>query len=571
MPFARLRKFLAEPLFIQTATVVAGGAIIIAITLTTYVLTRGKLDAADRSLDASAAASAIDRSADQLRSAGLDQLQEGRAGSGHPVLIAIDSSRLIDDVTSSNHDFLRLLPPRDTGLTNRAVTALAPAFDAYVLAPTAETYAPFISAVAVLQAITEERSATLRGRAQTYQEDVARLLSSTLIADIAVATMVTLVVATTGLSTGRRLKNALEEAEAEQAGLLQANQAVERRNTQLAALYQVVTEVAESLSLSYVVTATVTEARKLLDADAVVLRLVGDGQLVVAGFDANETCDLSALSPVALGEGVLGRAAKRGKTILIRDHLNDHVAEAEHIPGMQTALVVPLIVGAKVVGTLACWARTPGAFSEDDQFVLELMAAQVATAVAAANIYAESEQAAHHDALTTLPNRRQLVDDLRTDIGGLIRERRPIVVAMLDIDNFKKLNDEYGHRVGDVTLQRVAQAIRAALRQEDRVYRYGGEEFVAIMPNVDMEHGKQLAERLREQVAQLLLTGENLETVGPVTVSIGLASFPGDGEDIATLIRLADEAMYQAKQTGRNRVCVYSAEAAADKPRKKAA
>jgi diguanylate cyclase (GGDEF)-like protein len=562
-------RFRPEPLSIQAATVLIGGAIIIAIAITTYVLTRQGLEAADRYLEAGAAAAEIESAADQLRSARLDLLQAGNQPSdaGNPVLIAIESSRLVEQATAKDGEFRRLLPAHETSLTHTAVASLRAGFDSYVQSPTQEHYATFTSVVAVVQAITDERSAEIRGRAMRYHDQVAVLLSSALVANIVVVVAVTVVVGATGLTTGRKLKSALREAEGEKADLRIAKQSVERRNTQLAALYQIVTEVAESLNLNYVVTTTVRETRKLLGADAVILRLVEDGQLVVAGFDADDSSDLRALSPLALGEGVVGRAAKRGKTILVSENVAEHVSDAEQIPEMATALVVPLIVGAKVVGALACWARVAGTFNEDDQLVLELMATQVATAVAAANVYAASEDAAHHDPLTTLPNRRQLVDDLRTDIAALIRDRRPLVVAMLDIDHFKQLNDEYGHRVGDVTLQRVAQTIRSSLRQEDRVYRYGGEEFVAIMPNADMEHGRQLAERLREQIAQLLLTGENLETVGPVTVSIGLASFPADGEDMGTLIRLADEAMYEAKENGRNQTRVHGAPAKTTQPK----
>jgi diguanylate cyclase (GGDEF)-like protein len=129
---------------------------------------------------------------------------------------------------------------------------------------------------------------------------------------------------------------------------------------------------------------------------------------------------------------------------------------------------------------------------------------------------------------------------------------------MADIDHFKHLNDEFGHRVGDVTLQRVASVIRSAVREQDRVYRYGGEEFVVIFVDGPAADAVALAERVRLAVAAAPHTGDSLEPVGPVTISIGLALLPDHGLDVAALIERADAAMYQAKQSGRNRTMLWS-------------
>ncbi len=131
-----------------------------------------------------------------------------------------------------------------------------------------------------------------------------------------------------------------------------------------------------SPNLEYVVATTVRETRKLLGADVAILRLAEGGELKVTGVDNAADCDLSGLAPVQLGVGILGRCAKRGKTVLIAQSAEQQMHEGERIPGMETVLVVPLIVGAQVVGTLACWSSRQNAFSADDQFVLELMASR---------------------------------------------------------------------------------------------------------------------------------------------------------------------------------------------------
>jgi diguanylate cyclase (GGDEF)-like protein len=128
---------------------------------------------------------------------------------------------------------------------------------------------------------------------------------------------------------------------------------------------------------------------------------------------------------------------------------------------------------------------------------------------------------------------------------------------MVDIDHFKRLNDDFGHRVGDVTLQKVASVMRLSIRDADRIYRYGGEEFVIIFADVGRSEATVLAERLLRSVAETPLSGDQLEPVGPVTITAGLALMPEHGSDFGELIELADRAMYRAKESGRNRVVVW--------------
>ena len=164
-------------------------------------------------------------------------------------------------------------------------------------------------------------------------------------------------------------------------------------------------------------------------------------------------------------------------------------------------------VQSGIVGALNRWrtrrrhagllVAQPAAFNEEDEKVLEMMASQVATAVVVADSTEASEHRAHHDALTGLPNRLQLSEDLCSDLASLALAGRTAVVAMADIDHFKEINDEFGHNVGDVSLQRVAQVLRSTVRSSDRVYRYGGEEFLIVFLDCDPAEGRVQAERVR--------------------------------------------------------------------------
>ena len=160
---------------------------------------------------------------------------------------------------------------------------------------------------------------------------------------------------------------------------------------------------------------------------------------------------------------------------------------------------------------------------------------------------------ATHDALTGVWNRRAIIERLEHEISRAGREARPLAIAMIDIDRFKKVNDVHGHQAGDVVLREMAGRLTKLLRPYDALGRYGGEEFLAILPGCGSQDAVALAERLRQAVAsEEVSAGEN--TV-PVTISLGVSCLAGaDGADAAQLVRLADDALYRAKAAGRNRV-----------------
>ena len=160
---------------------------------------------------------------------------------------------------------------------------------------------------------------------------------------------------------------------------------------------------------------------------------------------------------------------------------------------------------------------------------------------------------ATHDVLTGGWNRAAIIERLESELARARRDGSALAIAMTDIDHFKKVNDSYGHQVGDAVLKEVVDRLTARLRPYDAVGRYGGEEFLIVLPGCDSQKATSLAERLREAVAsEELVAGE--ETI-PVTVSLGI-SHVADAEDVdaAELVRLADDALYRAKVGGRNRV-----------------
>ncbi len=162
-------------------------------------------------------------------------------------------------------------------------------------------------------------------------------------------------------------------------------------------------------------------------------------------------------------------------------------------------------------------------------------------------------QQAHVDYLTGLCNRRYFIEQGEAELARSLRYNSPLSMLMLDIDHFKKVNDTYGHKTGDVVLQRLSQICRDALREIDIPARLGGEEFAILLPETAGEKAFEVAERLRQIIAEAAVP---LEQGLPLhfTVSIGVATFKGDHLNIDMLLSLADQALYQAKNSGRNKV-----------------
>ena len=163
---------------------------------------------------------------------------------------------------------------------------------------------------------------------------------------------------------------------------------------------------------------------------------------------------------------------------------------------------------------------------------------------------------AYHDSLTGLPNRKLFSDRLGIALVQAQRNQKKVGIAMLDLDNFKDVNDTLGHEVGDLLLKATAERLSAALRKGDTVARFGGDEFVLILPDLKViEDAIQVAQKIVDGFRKPFLIDTHQLVV---TTSIGIAVYPDDGTDEVMLLKNADIAMYQAKQAGRNRYKLYN-------------
>jgi len=176
------------------------------------------------------------------------------------------------------------------------------------------------------------------------------------------------------------------------------------------------------------------------------------------------------------------------------------------------------------------------------------------------------EELARTDALTGISNRRLLMEVLVFELLRSERNPRPLSLLMIDVDHFKRVNDSCGHPVGDSVLKQAASLLSSHLRSTDLVARYGGEEFVVLLFDTPTSIGLEVGEKLRQKVSEAVFDDWSNDEHGPITISVGVAGFPGDARDAEHLILLADRALYRAKSNGRNQVVLWSEPPETPKP-----
>lgn len=242
----------------------------------------------------------------------------------------------------------------------------------------------------------------------------------------------------------------------------------------------------------------------------------------------------------------------------------------EKLPAVQSLRIIPLKLGDQVLGTFVCGSKRRNAFDGDTVRTLEIIGLQAGQALARAQRFAETQGLATTDGLTGLMNHRTFQHEFDQEISRAERSGQKVSLVLLDIDHFKMINDTYGHATGDRVLRGVADIVRSTARTTDIVARYGGEEFALILPDTDMDGGKQTAERIRQAVA----AHEFHTELGPLkcTVSLGIATYPDVSEVKHKLFEKADECLYHCKRMGRNRsTTVYEMSLEAQRARLRAA
>jgi two-component system, cell cycle response regulator len=262
--------------------------------------------------------------------------------------------------------------------------------------------------------------------------------------------------------------------------------------------------------------------------------------------------DLPEQNRVRVGGGMVGLVAERGTPIVRGPGASSpRIAQAE--PAFPVAMAIPFYSEDRISGVLALYREEHDPFTREDIDTVMFLAEQGGVAIENVFLHDEARRLSITDGLTGVWNRRYFQMQFRQVLATGLRFRRPFSLLMLDLDNFKTINDTYGHQRGDAILIEFAQRVNRVLREVDTFARYGGEEFIALLPETDVYGALTTAEKIRE-----VIRADNFGSVGEepirLTVSIGLASYPEHAETYKGLVEAADQALYKAKEEGRDRV-----------------
>ncbi len=318
------------------------------------------------------------------------------------------------------------------------------------------------------------------------------------------------------------------------------------------AINRIATAIRSSLELDSILQTTVNEIGRALNLQHCALRVTGeaDKHLTNCYFRDGKEEDGGTEEAELMGdlEAYNVRLAGRFKNYVL-DGRESTDTETQNI---RPLAAVPLIYRERYMGVLLVRSDdSTRIWQENEVLLLRTVADQVTVAVNHARLYKQKEQQAMTDGLTDCFNRRAFEMQLERDLHLATRMRQPLSLIMLDIDHFKRVNDTFGHDAGDIALRTLAGCVREELRGVDTAARYGGEEFAVILPAAGVEGATAVAERLRARIEKTEVPG-----VGHITASFGVATFPLHATSRDQLVTTADRALYNAKHTGRNRVCI---------------
>ncbi|MCL6451425.1 MAG: sensor domain-containing diguanylate cyclase [Acetobacteraceae bacterium] len=331
-------------------------------------------------------------------------------------------------------------------------------------------------------------------------------------------------------------------------------------NRELTTLYEVAQKVSSVLQLEKLFDLIADAVRRVMNYDSCTLYLWDEiRQELSAVVVRPASAAPHEGDSVRLGEGIVGSVASSRRPELIVDASRDpRTAGRPRDPqACRSLMVVPLIVEDQLVGALSLGDLHPSAFSREHLRLLTILASQAAVAIENAILYKRTEHLAITDPMTELYNYRYFYVKLGDELKRARMQNSAVSLIYLDLDNFKQYNDTFGHPTGDRVLREFADIIRKSIRDTDTPVRYAGDEFVVLLANTDLEEARQVAERIRRSVeAHVFLESESPSPIR-LTVSAGVASYPRNARTEAELIYLADQAMYQGKRNGLNRVSAY--------------
>lgn len=281
---------------------------------------------------------------------------------------------------------------------------------------------------------------------------------------------------------------------------------------------------------------------------------------VAASRGASQRFYEGYLTTLASADEIMERFGKSGTIYDLQKLPISHNRKLYELEGIHSLLFATLRSKDETVGSLLVFSGDQmQRFSENDQRLLETMAAQLGLALNNARLYAEQRRLADTDELTGAVNRRRFSELLAMEVQRSARYKHPLALAMLDVDNFKYLNDTFGHLVGDAALLEITRAVRASVREADVLGRYGGDELILMLPETNEAGARLAVQRVLDGVRGMKIPGVDMARCEKsLSLSAGISLYPQHAVDAAALQSRADLALYQAKRNGRDRLEVFN-------------
>jgi diguanylate cyclase (GGDEF)-like protein len=323
-----------------------------------------------------------------------------------------------------------------------------------------------------------------------------------------------------------------------------------RRARQFESLYEVGLAAAGERSVDELLKLVVEHATSLSRTDGAMLALAdADHKFVIRALHKGPMHQLRDSVGEPLAGISLEALEKRDLVVASKYAEHSHSTPALH-DVIASAVAIPLVAHGEVIGSLAMYSTEPRRFSSDTRRIVRLYAAQAAIAIANAQLLAETHRLARDDDLTGVMNRRSLMERLESELHSATRHGDILAVALCDVDGLKSVNDSAGHLAGNEVLIKVARVMRESMRAEDVVARFGGDEFVVMLPRTGLLPAQALVGRMSARLRDETYHWAGVEHQVP-RVSFGLAWFPEDGRTADALLAAADERMYEDKARSR--------------------
>ena len=325
---------------------------------------------------------------------------------------------------------------------------------------------------------------------------------------------------------------------------------IARAHREIYALYEIAQAMGGSLGVSDTMALITSKLSNLVPFTCCALFLRDeDGKYVECRFASGTNSELLQQLKVKIGEGMTGWVARNRRALVNARPSADFEAAGlggMYAPQLQSALVCPLILNDRFIGTLSVYHTAPSFYRDDHRRLLDRVSEQAAAVINNSILFEQTQEDSLTDPLTGLPNTRFMFMHLTRELARADRLKTQLALMVMDLDNFKDINDNHGHHVGDRALCEVARILRAGIRPYDICVRYAGDEFIVVLSGCTAEEAESKRRELQQTIAAVHFEARPGKPL-PLGISIGKAVFPTDGESYEALLASADARMYRDK------------------------